>query len=434
MVQVAPVDPPTSAAVDPVFRRIAWRLLPLLVVCYVVNYVDRVNLGFAKLQMQADLGISDAAYGLAAGVFFVGYVIFEVPSNLLLRRIGTRLTITRIMVLWGLTTAATVFVQGERSLYVARFLLGVFEAGFAPGVIFFVSLWFPARQMARALSILLMTGPLGLMLGGPLSTAVLSGMDEVAGLAGWQWMFLVEAAPCLVLAAVVWRVLPDRPAEARWLSEAERRTVAAEVETVAQARHADFRQVLRDPRIYALAFGYFTISAGLYAITFWLPTILQDNGVTGTVRVGLMSAIPFALSIPAMLILARRSDSRGNRLGYCCAAGLGAAAALAVAAVTSASFAVSFVALCVTTMLMFASYVVFWAIPAGILNGDAAAGGVALINSIGLLGGFFSPTLLGLVRDATGSTEAGLLTLVVLLVVGTATIALSRTGRVAHSG
>ncbi|GAB3569309.1 MFS transporter [Amycolatopsis endophytica] len=412
------VDISEKVVPDALYRKVGRRILPLLVVCYVFAYLDRVNIGFAKLQMTTDVGISESVYGLAAGIFFLGYVLFEVPSNLLLQRIGTRKTVFRIMLLWGLTSASMLFVHDSTSFYVLRFLLGVFEAGFAPGIIFYLTYWYPPARMAVAMSVLMIPGPLGSMIGGPLSSLVLSTFDGGLGLAGWQWMFLVEGLPCVVLAFVVWKVLPDGPADARWLTGAEKARIAADVADPATTRQHSFRGVLTDPKVYTLAVGYFCLISGLYAVSFWLPTILRENGVASAVHIGLWTAVPYACSLVLMFWLSRRSDRRGERRLHSAVPALIAAVALAVAALTAQSFAVSMLAMTIATAAMWGAYTVFWAIPSAYLSGTAAAGGIALINSIGLLGGFVSPTLIGYVKQATGSTETGLLSMVALLLLG----------------
>ncbi|MER7080193.1 D-galactonate transporter [Saccharopolyspora kobensis] len=416
----------TAAAADALYRRVSWRILPLLILCYTFAYLDRVNIGFAKLHMQADVGISEAVYGLAAGIFFLGYVIFEVPSNLLLAKIGTRKTIFRIMVLWGLTSAAMMFVSDAMTFYVLRFLLGVFEAGFAPGIIFYLTYWFPPARMAAAMGLLMLPGPIGSMLGGPVSSWLITNFEGVAGLHGWQWMFLLEGLPCVALGLVVWKTLADTPEQAKWLSADERELLRRDLAVDGHEGQHSFRQVLRDPRVYLLAVGYFCLISGLYAVSFWLPTILRENGLTDTVTIGLYSALPYAFAIVLMIVLGRRSDRTGERRLHSSVTALISAAALAVAAFTASDFAVSLIAIVVATACMWGSYTVFWSMPSAYLKGTAAAGGIALINSIGLLGGFVSPTLIGFVKDATGSTVIGLLSMVVLLLVGSIAIYANR--------
>ncbi|MFD9813515.1 MFS transporter [Streptomyces sp. NPDC059080] len=416
----------TPVARDVLYRRVGWRILPLLVLCYTFAFLDRVNIGFAKLAMQQDIGISESVYGLAAGIFFLGYVIFEVPSNLLLSKIGTRKTLCRILLLWGLTAAAMMFVSDPTSFYVLRFLLGVFEAGFAPGIIFYLTYWYPPARMAAPLGLLLLPGPIGSMIGGPVSSWLITHFEGTAGLHGWQWMFLLEGLPCLVLALAVWRRLADSPEQATWLSAEEKELLRRDLVVDGDQGKHDFRKVLRDPRVYALALGLFCLISGLYAVSFWLPTILKENGLTDIGSIGLYSALPYAFAIVLMVVLGRRSDRTGERRLHSSITALISAVALAVAAFTASSFVVSLIAIIVATACMWASYSVFWALPSTYLRGTAAAGGIALINSIGLLGGFISPTLIGFVKDATGSTEVGLLSVVALLLVGSLTIYANR--------
>ncbi|MGY8525305.1 MFS transporter [Paracidovorax citrulli] len=401
-----------------VYRKISLRILPFLLLCYVFAYLDRVNIGFAKLQMQQDVGLSDAIYGLGAGIFFLGYVMFEVPSNLLLARIGARRTISRIMVLWGITSACMLFVHDATSFYVLRFLLGVFEAGFAPGMIFYLTYWYGGARMARVMAVVMLAGPIGGMAGGPVSTWLMTALAGAHGLAGWQWMFLVEGLPCVLLGVVAYFYLDDKPAQARWLTDRERRLLADDIGTTQAGGHHSFRTVLRDPRIYALAFGYFCLISGIYAVSFWLPTILKGAGVTSTLAIGMYSAVPYVAAAVFMFVFARSSDRRQERRWHSAMLAFVGAGALAAAAVTADNLMLSLVTITVATASMWAAYTVFWAMPAEYLKGTAAAGGIALINSIGLLGGFVSPTLIGYVKGLTGSMEGGLLSMVVLLVAG----------------
>jgi len=275
-----------SRAVAALYSRINWRLLPLLIACYMFAYLDRVNVGFAKLQMQSDLGFSDAAYGVGAGIFFIGYVLFEIPSNLMLPRIGARLTFSRILVLWGITSACMLFVRNVPAFYAMRFLLGVFEAGFAPGMIYYLSRWYGPKRMARAIALVFVAGPIGGVVGGPLSAWLMSSLAGVGGLSGWQWMFLVEGLPCLALGALVWFTLANRPADARWLTSEEKRLVEAEVGGNGGHEHRidSFSEVLRNPRVYRLALAYFCIIFPIYAMSFWLPTLIKEQGVNDTLH------------------------------------------------------------------------------------------------------------------------------------------------------
>ena len=423
----SPQDPvaPDSPAHQALYRKLNWRLLPFLLLCYTFAYLDRVNIGFAKLSMQSDLGISDAVYGLGAGIFFLGYVLFEIPSNLLLPRIGARKTISRIMVLWGLTSAGMMFVHNETTFYGMRFLLGVFEAGFAPGMIFYLTYWYGQRRMAGVMAVVMLAGPIGGAFGSPLSAWLMTGLSGVHGLAGWQWMFIVEGLPCVLLGALALKVLSDRPADAAWLTDDEKRLLAAELHAPGAGHHS-FGQVLRDPRVYLLAFAYFTIICGIYAVSFWLPSILKADGVTDTMQIGLYSMIPYVCAAIAMIVVGRRSDRRGERRFHSAVPALIGAIALAVATTANGNLVISLVGMTIATSMIWAAYTVFWAIPSQYLKGDAAAGGIALINTIGLIGGFLSPTIIGAIHSATGSMAAGLLVMVALLVAGAAVLVANR--------
>ncbi|CAG9272662.1 Putative metabolite transport protein NicT [Burkholderia cepacia] len=423
----SPQDPvaPDSPAHQALYRKLNWRLLPFLLLCYTFAYLDRVNIGFAKLSMQGDLGISDAVYGLGAGIFFLGYVLFEIPSNLLLPRIGARKTISRIMVLWGLTSAGMMFVHDETTFYGMRFLLGVFEAGFAPGMIFYLTYWYGQRRMAGVMAVVMLAGPIGGAFGSPLSAWLMTGLSGAHGLAGWQWMFIVEGLPCVLLGALALKVLSDRPADAAWLTDDEKRLLAAELHAPGAGHHS-FGQVLRDPRVYLLAFAYFTIICGIYAVSFWLPSILKADGVTDTMQIGLYSMIPYVCAAIAMIVIGRRSDRRGERRFHSAVPALIGAIALAVATTANGNLVVSLVGMTIATSMIWGAYTVFWAIPSQYLKGDAAAGGIALINTIGLIGGFLSPTIIGAIHSATGSMAAGLLVMVALLVAGAAVLVANR--------
>ena len=410
---------------DAVYRKIAWRTLPFLLLCYVFAYLDRINIGFAKLQMQQDIGMSDAVFGLAAGVFFVGYVMFEIPSNLLMARIGARKTLSRIMVLWGLTSAATLLVKQPTAFYVMRFLLGVFEAGFAPGIIFYCTLWFPRARMAGPLAILLLNAPICGVMGGPLSAVLMTHFDGAAGMRGWQWMFLIEGLACVVLGVIAFFTLTDFPRDARWLSRDEKALVAAEVNH-GEAKHASFRSVLKDPRIFVLGFVLFGVICGLYTVSFWLPTMLKENGVTDIVHIGLLSAIPYITAIIASVAVARSSDRMLERRWHFVVPAFLAAVALTASTFLGHHLAIYVICMSVAAAMVNTSLCQFWAIPSLYLRGEAAAGGVALINTLGLVGGFTSPIVVGWARTLFGSLSAGLYVMALLLALGGAIIAIMK--------
>lgn len=390
------------------YRKIAWKILPLLFVSYIVSYLDRVNIGFAALRMQQDLGFSDAVYGLGAGIFFLGYVLFEVPSNLLLTRIGARRTIMRIMIAWGLVSSSMMFVQTPQQFYIARFLLGVFEAGFFPGIILYLTFWFPARLRGSVIAVFMSAIAIAGVLGGPLSGWIIGAMDGVHGLHGWQWMFLLEGSPAIVLGILAALLLIDRPEDAIWLSAEERARIAQEVEAPVAGSSHRLGAVLRDPRVYALALVYFSVMAGLYILGFWLPGMIKGYGVTDPLHIGLLTAVPYLAGGVGMIVIGRHSDAVGERRWHLASCMVLAACALVACTWVPGQLVPGLVTLSVAAVGLYASMPLFWTIPTRYLGGQAAAGGIALINSLALFGGFTSPTVLGAVKASTGSLDLGL--------------------------
>ena len=398
-----------------IYQKISWRLLPFLLLCYFFAYLDRINIGFAKLQMQQDLGFSDAIYGMAAGIFFLGYVIFEVPTNLYFNKIGARKTFMRIMVLWGLTSMSMLFVTTPTLFYILRFLLGVFEAGFAPGLIFYLTYWYSGKRMARVMAIVMLAAPLGGMLGAPLSTHIMTHMHHIYQLAGWQWLFLLEGLPTVLLGVMAYFYLVDHPEDAKWLSLDEKKLLQQEIQLHQAAQtHQGFKTVLKDPWIYFMALGYFSIISGIYAVGFWLPSLLKSSGIQSLTTIGWLVAIPYLVSAIMMNIFARRSDRYQERKWHSILPTL-LAGILLLISVMSHNFALSFIAICFATAFMFVAYTIFWSIPSQYLSGTAAAGGIALINSIGLLGGFVSPNIMAFAQGATHSLVAGWISIALLL-------------------
>lgn len=396
------------------------RLLPFLLVLYIVSWLDRANVSFAALQMNVDLGFSAAVYGFGAGIFFIGYGLFEIPSNLVMVKVGPRLWIARIMITWGLISASMMFIQGERSFYVMRFLLGVAEAGFLPGIIYYLSQWFPSAERARAVSWFMMAIPLSIVIGGPLS-GVLMEMNGILGLRGWQWMYLVEGLPAAVLGFVVLGYLTDTPAEARWLAPAqrqwlERRIQEEHAQTTARYR-VSLAQALLHPTVWKLALIMFTIQTGSYGLTLWVPQIVKGWSKLGNLQVGLISALPYAAAAAGMVLIGISSDRRGERfLHIAIPTAVGAMGF--VAAAYLASPVAGLLALTVAAVGDYGTRGPFWALPGRFLAGDAAAGGVALINTLGAFGGFIGPYLVGYLKNLTGSFESGLLVLAFLLLLG----------------
>jgi D-galactonate transporter len=420
----------TLALEQSAIRKAYGRLIPFLFILYVGAYLDRINVGFAALQMKQDLSFSDSVYGLGAGIFFLGYFVFEVPSNLILARVGARIWIARIMITWAVISAATAFVQTPLQFYGIRFLLGVAEAGFFPGIIFYLSSWFPTKERASAVSRFMTAVAVAGIIGGPMSGALLK-LDGVAGIAGWQWLFLLEGVPSLVLGILVLRYLPDRPAKALWLTEPEREALSERIREDAEATqsgHLGLRQVLVHGTVWRLAALYFTLTMGLYSISMWLPEILKGMSGLGNTAVALISSIPYLAAALAMVAVARHSDRKNERRLHAAAmAGVGALG-LALSALPLPPV-LGVLALCLAAVGVLSAFGPFWALPTAFLAGPAAAAGIALINSVGNLGGFAGPYLIGRVRDATGSFAGSLLTIAGMLLVGSAlAISLRRRG------
>ena len=402
--------------------RVRRRLIPFLFLLYVVAYLDRVNVGFAALDMNRDLGFSAAVYGLGSGIFFVSYTLLEVPSNLMLARIGAGLWIARIMLTWGLVSAAMAFVQDTTTFYVLRFLLGAAEAGFFPGIIYYLTQWFPARERARAVALFMTGTAIAGVIGGPLSSLLLL-LDGTWGLRGWQWLFLVEGLPAVLLAPVVWRQLNQLPATATWLPDDERRWLTDALAAEQQARpnvHFTVRAAFASPRLWALAAIYFSVVLAIYGVSFWLPQILGALGTTSSATVALVSAIPYVAAAVAMVVIGAHSDRTGERRWHVALSALAGAAGFALAAVVPASLTLSLAAMSLAAMGVWGTLGPFWALPTAFLTGRAAPGGVALVNSVANIGGFVGPTLMGYMRDLTGSFAAGLWLLTAALVIGAA--------------
>jgi D-galactonate transporter len=398
-------------------RKVVTRLIPALLVLYVIAYLDRVNVTFAQDKLEADLGFSGAVYGLGAGIFFIGYFLLEVPSNLALHRFGARKWIARIMVSWGVISACTMLVSSEASFYAVRFLLGMAEAGFFPGMILYLSYWFPARERARAVGLFMSAIAISYAIGAPISGGIMSAFDGVAGLKDWQWLFLLEALPAIVAGVVVYFKLPDGPEEAEWLEQDERDWLAARLDGEDGAReHAPLREVLRDRRVLVFSLLYFTMVINVYGLSFWVGEIVDKVNGLSDVGKGFVTAIPYAVAIVGMIVIPRHSDRTGERKGHVSACLALAAAAFVVSTVVSPVAAVA--ALAVGLFFLLGVHGVFWTMPAALLGGTAAAAGIAMINSIGNLGGFGGPYLVGLVKDATGSTDGGLVALAAILAIG----------------
>lgn len=393
-------------------RKVSARLVPFLVLCYLVAYVDRVNVGFAALTMNKDLGLSASAYGFGAGVFFLAYFFFEVPSNLFLERVGARKWIARIMFSWGLVSGAMAFVSGEKSFYAVRVLLGIAEAGFFPGIIFYLTLWFPAAYRARIVGYFMAAIPLSTVVGAPISGWLL-GFDGHLGLKGWQWMFILEALPSLILSVVVFGYLTDRPADATWLAPEERawlaQRMAQERRQRESVRNYSVRQALMNPRVLALSLIYFGANSLNYGLSFFLPQIVKAFGVSNF-QTGFISALPYVVGLISIVAWGRRSDRKLERRFHA-AFPLGVAATGIAVSTFLDDPTMKMTALSIAGFGIFGCLPVFWTLPAAFLSGPAAAGGIALINSIGNLAGFAGPFATGRIKDLTGSYTGGLLSL-----------------------
>jgi ACS family tartrate transporter-like MFS transporter len=400
------------------FAKVARRLIPLMVALYTVAFLDRVNLSFAALTMNRDLSFTPEIYGWGAGIFFFGYFLFEVPSNVLLTRVGARRWICRIMATWSVISAGTAFVQGPTSFYALRFLLGLAEAGFAPGMIFYLSLWFPSALRARYAASYFIAIPLTSVIGGPLSSVIL-GFDGLLGLHGWQWLFLIEALPALVLGITVFIMLPDGPEDAPWLNQDERTAIASALAAEkgpAQDHIRDVWASLADARVLLLCAVYFAIVVGLYGITYWLPQMVHTMGFSNA-QTGYIIVLPYALASVAMVLWGRHSDVSQERIWHVALAALISAVAFALSAISQSPLVI-FLALSVAAIGICATLAPFWAMPPLFLTGTGAAAGIALINAVGNLGGSLGPYLVGWALQETGSYAGGMAMLSFSMVAG----------------
>jgi D-galactonate transporter len=402
---------------DRVLAKVAWRIMPFLTLLYFVNYLDRVNIGFAGPNgMNSALGMSATAFGFASGIFFLGYLILEVPSNLALHRFGARKWLARIMVTWGIVATVLAFVPNPVTLVILRFLLGVAEAGFFPGIILYLTYWFPKAQRAKAVALFMAAIPISTAVGSTLSSLLIAHGDGVFGLAGWRFMFLVEGIPAILLAVVTWFYLTDRPEQAKWLTDEERTWLTNELDTERRATEADhhwpLKKALTHPRILALSFVYFGIVYGVYALGFFLPTIIkgfqQQYGLKlSVVQTGLVTAVPYVIGAVVMVFWARHGDRTGERTWHVAAPALIGGLAIPIALYLGNPWA-AMVAVTICAVGVCAALPTFWALPSNFLSGAAAAGGIALINALGNLSGFAAPYITGWLRDLTGSQKAGL--------------------------
>jgi D-galactonate transporter len=432
-----PLAPPgaTDALLEAqAYRRVTLRLIPFLFVCYVVAYLDRVNVGFAKLQMLDDVGMSDAAYGAGAGIFFIGYFLCEVPGNVLLQRYGARKWISRIMLTWGVLSSLTMFVSSTWQFFVIRFLLGAAEAGFFPGMILYLTRWYPPSRRARIIALFMTATAVAGIIGGPLSGWIMRGMAGVNGWYGWQWLFLLEGLPSVAMGVAVFFYLDDSIDTARWLPENERVLLKARLaEQQGGVEHGSLLATIRDPAVLLLSALYFCIAMSNYGMQFWLPQLIRSTGVLDPGVVGALTALPYIVGVITMVTLGRSSDQRAERRWHLTGCAITGAIGFVAAGFFADSSVPGLMAMCVATAGIISLSPIFWTLPTSMLRGTSAAAGIAVINSIGNLGGFVGPYLLGIVKDATGEATIGLYVVAGVLVVSTALIRAATRAPASHA-
>lgn len=404
---------------DALYRRATLRLLPLLVICYVVSNLDRINISFGKLQMMSDLGLSDAVYGLGAGLFFIGYAAVEVPSNLMLHRFGARLWISRILLTWGLISAAMSLVTSEWSFYVLRFTLGIAEAGLFPGILFYLTQWYPRRRRATVTSYLYVGVPIAGLSGSLISGLIIAKLDHMLHMAGWQWMFILEALPAIILAPVVLFCLPDNLETASWLSAEERQRLAANLAEEEAAIHAvPVLRVLSTPRVWHLGLILFAFVLAMYGVFFFMPTIIHAAGVATPLSLGLVTAIPYAFSVVMMIAVSGSSDRLGERRWHLVGASLVGAAGVAASVLGRDDIRIVVLGLCLAVGGIMTVLPVFWGLATGAFRGASEAVAIAFINSLGLTAGFVGPSVIGLTSKWSGSLDGGMLLLALVWLLG----------------
>ncbi|HCQ9878040.1 MFS transporter [Acinetobacter baumannii] len=402
------------------YRKIAFRLMPFLMLCYFCAYLDRVNVGFAKLQMMSDLQFSEAAYGLGAGIFFIGYFLCEVPSNIVLHKVGARRWIARIMITWGILSGCFAFVQTEWQFYTLRFLLGVAEAGLAPGLLLYLTYWFPSYRRARMTVLWFIAIPISGMIGGPLSGLIMDRMSGVHGWFGWQWMFVIEAIPTVIVGLLVLAVLKDSVQDANWLTQDEKNLVKQELAQDNQHKegHASVKEFIADKRLWLLAGIYFCVVMGQYAITFWLPTLIRNSGISDNWHIGLLTSLPYMCAIVVMILAGRSGDHFQERRWHLIIPMCAGAIALTFATLFASNLTLSLICLCIAASGVLTASSLFWMLPTNFLGGVSAAAGIAAVNSFANLAGFCSPYLIGWVTTNTGSNAIGMFLITAVLIFG----------------
>jgi MFS family permease len=414
---VAPAD---AAIAKRAYGKVFWRLLPFLGLCYAASYMDRVNIGFAKLQMQQDLTFSETVFGLGSGIFFLGYFLFEVPSNIFMHKLGARVWIARIMISWGLLSGAFIFVKSVPAFYSLRFVLGLAEAGFYPGVILYLTYWFPTHFRGRAIALLMSAIPISSIFGNPLSGWIMDAMDHVAGVSGWKWMFMLEALPAVAVGIACLFYLDNSILAAKWLDDDEKRVLAGAIAHDTQAQVAgthDTWAAFKDRRVWMMCLIYFCFILGQYGLNFWMPTLVKTAGVSGNFNIGLFSAIPYIVTLIMMNVLARSADRHRERRWHLVIPALIGAVGFVVAP-TAPNVAIAIGALSLAAAGAITCAPLFWSLPTAFLAGAGAAAGIAVVNSVGNLAGFVAPYLIGYAKDTTGSAAAGMYIIAGGLVVG----------------
>ena len=402
------------------YRKVSVRIIPFLFVCYVVSFLDRINIGFAQLQMKHDLGFSDAMYGLGAAVFYIGYVLCEVPSNLLMEKFGARKTFVRIMLLWGFASVGMMWVSTPNQFYVLRFVLGVFEAGFFPGIVLYLTYWYPSVRRASVMSVFFAGVAVAGVLGGLFSGWIMRDMAGVLGMHGWQWMFAIEGSPAILLALIAYFYLDDRPHQVKWLANEEKQRLASNLandiqQAQSESRHA-FSAALANPRVYLFAFIYFSLTCASLTLNFWMPIMIRDFGVSDVLLISLYSAIPNAVGAVGVILIARHSDQKAERRRHFALCTIGGAVALSLLTLHPGSLITTLTILSAAAVLIFAALPIFWAIPTTYLSGKASASGIAMISSIGITSGIVSPWVIGQIKTRTGNMDNALYLLSLLLV------------------
>jgi MFS family permease len=410
---------------DATYRKIKWRILPLIMLCYTVALIDRNVIGFARLDFMHQLGFNEVMYGIGTGMFFIGYFVFEVPSNLWLQKIGVRLTFLRIMILWGLACAAFAMMTSPTEFYLYRFLLGAAEAGFFPGVLLYITFWIPKARRASVTALFMAALPIAGMLGGPLAGTIMRLFDGALGLHGWQWLFIVEGLPACVLGVVVYYFLDNKPADAKWLTAPEKALVQADVDRDSAAspgQHHSLWQAFGDRRVYILSFVALAVFSGAAANAYWIPTIIKNSGIKDVLHVGLLSSIPFLAGLVTQFLVARHSDKVGERRWHVALCLGTAAAAWLVLGTTHLTTAPAIALLTVCTAATLGATGPFWTLPGSTFSGPKAAGSIALVTTLAGLGNVFVPMIVGVLIDKTGTLAASQLAYGTLLLAGAITI------------